>query len=327
MQSGPADVAADLLNPRTLPTDLKVIFIWLIGTVACIYLPFIQDSPLRIIFGLPLILFLPGYILIAALFPAEGDLDWIDRIALSIGLSIAIVSFIGLGLNYTPWGIRLNPIIISLFLFACGMMIIAAYRRNALPEEKRFKLPIIELKRIFLEDIFPQPKNQFERALVIILIIGIIVATGTAFFFIVFPKEGDRFTEFYILGEKGKAADFPTHFPAGAEQQVIIGIGNHEYRNIVYTVQIYGFNQEFDTGSNSSMVISSILLGSYQLHLAHNETIEQPFFFTIDDTNINKIQFLLFKEEMPSPGLSPAELITRSYHDLHLWVTVTKPRG
>jgi uncharacterized membrane protein len=42
------------------------------------------------------------------------NLDNIERIALSLGMSIALVPIIGLFLNYTPWGIRLTPIVLSL---------------------------------------------------------------------------------------------------------------------------------------------------------------------------------------------------------------------
>ena len=42
------------------------------------------------------------------------NLDTIERIALSLGMSIALVPIIGLLLNYTPWGIRLTPIVLSL---------------------------------------------------------------------------------------------------------------------------------------------------------------------------------------------------------------------
>ena len=48
-------------------------------------------------------LFLPGYALIATLFPRKDDLDGIERIALSFGLSIAITPLLGLALNYTPF--------------------------------------------------------------------------------------------------------------------------------------------------------------------------------------------------------------------------------
>jgi uncharacterized membrane protein len=77
---------------------------------------------LRYVLGTVFILWLPGYALIKALFPrqllllttSEKDLDTIVRISLSIGMSIALVPMVGLLLNYTPWGIRLTPIVLSL---------------------------------------------------------------------------------------------------------------------------------------------------------------------------------------------------------------------
>jgi len=63
----------------------------------------------RYVFGSIFVLFLPGYSLIKALFGSE-ELDNIERFALSIGLSLALVPMAGLLLNYTPWGIRTTPV-------------------------------------------------------------------------------------------------------------------------------------------------------------------------------------------------------------------------
>jgi uncharacterized membrane protein len=67
------------------------------------------------------VLWLPGYAFIKALFPTENSaktsekgLDMVERIALSLGMSLALVPLVGLLLNYTPWGIRLAPIVLSL---------------------------------------------------------------------------------------------------------------------------------------------------------------------------------------------------------------------
>jgi len=67
----------------------------------------------RHILGSIFVLWLPGYVFIKALFP-EKELDSIERVALSIGMSLALVPIVGLLLNYTPWGIRLTPIVLSL---------------------------------------------------------------------------------------------------------------------------------------------------------------------------------------------------------------------
>jgi len=67
----------------------------------------------RYILGSIFVLWLPGYSFIKALFPKK-ELDNIERVALSMGMSLALVPIIGLMLNYTPWGIRLTPITLSL---------------------------------------------------------------------------------------------------------------------------------------------------------------------------------------------------------------------
>ena len=91
-------------------------------------------------------LFLPGYSLIAALFPRKDDLDGIERVALSFGLSIAIVPLLGLALNYTPFGIRLLPVLIVLSVFTISLAMGAYVRRSMIPEEDRF---IIEFWMLF----------------------------------------------------------------------------------------------------------------------------------------------------------------------------------
>jgi hypothetical protein len=67
----------------------------------------------RYVLGAIFVLFLPGYSLIKTLFPTK-EIDNIERIALSMGMSLALVPLTGLILNYTPWGIRATPITLSL---------------------------------------------------------------------------------------------------------------------------------------------------------------------------------------------------------------------
>ena len=62
----------------------------IITVLLIIVITFFPSSALRIVLGLPFVLFLPGYMLIAALFPRKNQLDVIERIALSLGLSIIV---------------------------------------------------------------------------------------------------------------------------------------------------------------------------------------------------------------------------------------------
>ena len=75
----------------------------------------------RNLFGVTFVLFLPGYASVKALFPVNAplkvstkDLEAIERIGLSIGMSIALVSIVGLLLYYSPFGLDLTAIVMSL---------------------------------------------------------------------------------------------------------------------------------------------------------------------------------------------------------------------
>ncbi len=83
---------------------------------------------IRQVLGIIFVLWFPGYCFTKALFPCGAPprrstmrararakaVDPIERIALSIGLSLALVPIMGLILNYTPLGIRLAPLVLSL---------------------------------------------------------------------------------------------------------------------------------------------------------------------------------------------------------------------
>lgn len=75
----------------------------------------------REILGTGFVLFLPGFVLLKTLYPFKtpiaspsANLETIESIALSIGLSIAFTAIVGMALNYTPWGVRIVPITLTL---------------------------------------------------------------------------------------------------------------------------------------------------------------------------------------------------------------------
>ena len=90
--------------------------------------PPLNATPVRIILAFPLLLFLPGYCLICALFPKKNQLDAVEKIALSVTLSITIIILIGLALNYTPWRIKTAPFLLALSLTTLTLIGLAAVR-------------------------------------------------------------------------------------------------------------------------------------------------------------------------------------------------------
>ena len=123
---------------KRIPADLALVVILTLACILFVLAPRLNETPVRVLLGLLLVLFLPGYSLIAALFPRRDDLDGIERIALSFGLSIAVVPLIGLGLNYTQYGIRLVPVLLGLSLFTILLALVAYIRRAWVSGAERF---------------------------------------------------------------------------------------------------------------------------------------------------------------------------------------------
>jgi uncharacterized membrane protein len=108
-----------------------IILTTLLATFLIIYVA-PQEQPfswIRIGLGFIVVLFLPGSALIEALYPKKDDLEELERFALSVGLSLALSPLVGFVLNYTPWGIRLDPIILALSLLIFLLETTAVYQK------------------------------------------------------------------------------------------------------------------------------------------------------------------------------------------------------
>lgn len=169
-------------------------------------------SPVRIALGLVVVLMAPGYVLTNALFPRRSDIDGIERLALTLGLSIAVVPLLGLILNYTPWGIRLVPIAVTLTLFVLLLGFIARSRRAAAPEEDAYTIP------------WGTPAFRQGAGLAAVALVALIGVPALA----VALRPEERFTEFYVLGEGGKLEGYPTRLAPGEAFTLTFGVGNFE---------------------------------------------------------------------------------------------------
>lgn len=68
----------------------------------------------RYILGSIYILWFPGYSIVRAILP-KGELKNTERIVLSLGMSLASVSMVGLLLNFTPSGLNTISVTLSMF--------------------------------------------------------------------------------------------------------------------------------------------------------------------------------------------------------------------
>ena len=84
---------------------------------------------LRYIFGSLLVLVLPGYSLVGFIYSKKEDLDYLTRISVSFVMSLAITTLVGLALNFTPFGITLFAVTLSLSAVTIGLLILTTLRK------------------------------------------------------------------------------------------------------------------------------------------------------------------------------------------------------
>jgi uncharacterized membrane protein len=263
-----------------------------------------------------LVLFVPGYVLVAALFPGslvpeKPEIDWIERIALSFGLSIAVVPLLGLLLNFTPFGIRFAPIVSTITLFTVGVGYVAYWRRMRLPAERRLSLTM----DLGLPDW--QEYGALDKVLTVALIASIVIAGGTLTYVVLTPRPGETFTEFYILGPGGNASAYPTNLTVNETGRVILGVANHEGATVNYTVRVdlAGIRIVYNatSGFNETVEVNRTTWTQIPITVADGANWTRSYTFSISYHGLWKVEFLLFK----GGDFSVA------YRELHLFVKVS----
>lgn len=287
---------------REKPLDLLVVAIVSVALLASLTI----EGPVRIVLGLAFVLLVPGYVLVAALFPSRKDLDWVERAALSVGLSIAVVPLLGLLLNFSPWGIRLVPMATAISLFIAGVGAAAYFRRMALPSEDRLSFTL-ELKA-------PKWKeySALDKALTVGIAVSIIVAAGMLAYVATAPRPSERFTEFYILDANGRAEAYPTNLTAGEVATIIIGLVNREGKSLNYvvvaTLEEYAVTGNASSAESRSLVSSSRVM-DYVVLLGDGDRSESPLTFSVPKAGLFRLGLDLFVEGQAEP-----------YRELHLWI-------
>jgi uncharacterized membrane protein len=200
-------------------------------TLALIPLALFTSGPVRVMVSFLCLLFFPGYALLSALFPGQGEIGTIERIALSFGVSIAILPIIGLVLNFTPWGIKLMPALVSVTAFTVMAAIVGFIREQALPVERRFHIS----KASHLEGW--QSMRRAKKVMWIAVLLAALGGAGSLIYFEVSLPVKPAPTEFYILNAEGKAENYPRQVKAGDMVSITAVVINHESQTTAYAIR------------------------------------------------------------------------------------------
>ena len=249
-------------------------------------------GPARSLLGLLLVLFVPGYSIAAAVFPKAGEMDLIERVALSFGISIATVPLLGLLLNGTPSGVSLEPVAVSLLLATLGMCGVAYWRRMQLPPKDRPGL-LIDVGMPSWPHLAP-----VDKVLAIGAVLALIAAAGGIVYSVGVTPQPERYTEFYLLDANGGVSAYPTHLNTTEQAVVIVGVVNHEHQVTTYTVEprlvtvqyVYnGTTKRYDVFD-----ISSVTYPRIPLSLGDGGRWEHVYPFGIANPGDYQLRFFLY---------------------------------
>jgi uncharacterized membrane protein len=257
----------------------------------------------RIPLGFLLVLFLPGYVLIAALFPMKNDMSGLERVMFSLGFSLVVTPMIGLGLNYTARGIEQNSVVSSLAVFILAFALIGWIRRNMLPPKDRFSVGFLKGARELMGGLKLRRHLGINKAIIVLFVLAIIASISTTAYIFLNPKQEEGFTEFYVLGIDGMADDYPTSVGVGNISTVTVGVVNHENRMMSYLLRVASVN---------SMLLER------EIELNNGHTWEDKISYMLRDSGAHqKLRFLLYKDGN----------FTFPYRELYLWINITGPNS
>lgn len=228
---------------------------------------------------------------VAALFPGD-ELDGVERLALSVSLSLAIGGMLGFLLSRTIWGLTFWPFLFTSLLYNAVCFVVTWLRRHKL-EGRRM---LLDVRRL----------SAWQKGISIsnCIICGVLlVGLGAGVWMLAhgprLPNAEPPMTEFYLLGKTGLTEAYPETAKPGQTLSVSCGFINRENAAADYQVRALAGGQEV----GRSDVIS------LEADAAHTVQLD----FTMPAAlGLTKVEFQLVKDGQP-------------WRLLYLWVDVQNP--
>jgi len=294
-------------------------------------LPQVVRVPLGIVF----VLFAPGYALVSLLCPREtiGGTDGeegrrvttVERLVLSVGLSVVIVPMVGIVLNYTEWGVGRTQMVLSIGLVTFLLTELAIGRRLGVPASERFHPGLFGVPERVREWVVV---HERKRATVLnaVLVVGLVVAAAGVGIAVATNGNGERYTELYLLTEDAESGElvadgYPEELTVGEPTDLHVGITNQEQETVTYTVVVQ--LQRIDREGGYPRVAERFNLDAFEVTLANGETAERRHAVepVVEGTDL-RLTYLLYEG---SPPATPS--VDSASRSVHLWVDVTAPEG
>jgi uncharacterized membrane protein len=262
---------------------LAVIAFSLVATLVLVVFP---GSAAAYLFGFPYLFFIPGFVVVRLFFWKGTTPE--AKFVLSIGLSILVVIFLGLGLVLTPIGLTSDTTRASLIAFTFAAVILDVLWKR--PETQDEKAKATEEK---------QPRTVKLDKVVAAMLATALAVSVISVGLIITAKYPSR-TYFAITDENG-SVDFNTTREVNSTFTVILHMKNGERGTCVFRAVVH----------NETWNISQEFNRTLQKGETWNETVD----VLLEYNGTVRIDFDLYITEGSSPEYH--------YGNLHLWLEVS----
>lgn len=299
-------------------TDLALVVVLALGTTAVLLAPVVPRA-IEWLLGVPYLLFVPGYALVAALFPARPgpdnatisrstQPDWIVRLALALVGSVIVLAVVGVSLGWVG-RLSLVPAVLAIDIVVSVGVIVAWYRRRGVAVDARAD-PVGGGASV------ASRRPGLSTAQTLALAVSVLALVGAVAFVGATPAPADPYSEVSLLdGDNGAllGANGTVTLESGVENDLTLRIENHQgsettYRIVGQLQQVTadGTIQETWTVDRDTVTVPD---GEY---IDVERRIQPP---TTGERL--RLRYLVYTGSIPeNPGVSNADIAVRQWVDV-----------
>jgi uncharacterized membrane protein len=221
-----------------------------VANVALLLLP----SAVRLLLAGVFLCLLPGYALTTLVFPArrgrqtanpfrqnlnDGVLGEGERAALSLGLSVALLPLLGIGMTFAALPLTVQNVLLVVTALVVVALAGGTVRRLRTSSDTRYKAPFWYWLG---EGYRGLQGNTVDVVLNVGLAVVVIAAMSTFAVALTTPQDGVKYTEASLLAESPDgdlvAGNYPTELGPDGRADLVLRVSNNEGEDVVYTVVV-----------------------------------------------------------------------------------------
>jgi uncharacterized membrane protein len=307
------------LAVERVPTDLVAVV--LVTVAVDLGLLWLAPGPLRFLLALPLLFVLPGYALVCGLFPARAsvrgvDLDGLERAALSVPASLAVLAAVGLAMTGAGAVIVAENVLAALSLVVLWGAFVAVLRRRRVSEDQRYD-PTLAGAVAGVRAAVARLDGGAETGATLALAGAMVVAAASLGVGFAVPPESPGHDSLHLLTEGAEgglvAGGNPDTMERGEPATFVVGVDNEFGESRSYTVVV-----QLERVGADGAVVDRIELDRLSATVAPGERWTRQHEVTPTTTGEDlRLSYLLFVGDAPA---DPTREDAR--HATHVWVTV-----